>query len=600
MTYSIGNKLLSRGLIVIVFIILIIIASQVVVHLFKNTSEKIVVEFNELEALQELKLSLNMLMVSTSKYAVCEDEHDKSNFKTMISRAEEKLNTCKVVVTESHERDLLYELEHVIVIVDSLAYEMYQLNPQNDQSTIVLLLSNINREVNDGIDGIDSLLRETKVEIIEYESINNIVIKHSTYTFLALGFTLLMILIFGGLRFIKSLTKPIKELVSTTNKISKGDRSAKVEINTKDEFHILARSFNRMLDTLDETTVSKDYFNNILENMFDALIVTDNNLMIRSLNKAALNLLEYSESELIGKNIMILFERINNPIEQYSKKELINYSAQIDSKTHLRSKSGSVIPASISCSILKTRKNEIDGLIVVGHDLTKQHAIEKKLEHARKERQIIINDAQEEERIRIATDLHDGLGQMLTAISYSVQDLPSDENSKTENNAEALIEIQRQIDAAIQETKNLAHNLIPIVLKDFGLIVAIENLVRKANEMYETNFQFNAYDFDERIDAKLEKVLYRICQESLNNIVKHAHAKHATYQMFWQNCAIVLVIEDDGLGFDPDALEKNEKHTGIGLISMKERVLAFNGDIIIYSEVGNGTEIIIEIPCRKI
>ena len=88
--------------------------------------------------------------------------------------------------------------------------------------------------------------------------------------------------------------------------------------------------------------------------------------------------------------------------------------------------------------------------------------------------------------------------------------------------------------------------------------------------------------------------------KSLNNIVKHAHAKNATYQMFWQNCAIVLVIEDDGVGFDPDAFEKNDKHTGIGLISMKERVQAFNGDIIIYSEVGNGTEIIIEIPCRKI
>lgn len=586
----------------VVFIVLIIIASQVVVHLFKNTSEKIVVEYNELEALQEFKLSLSMLMVSTNKYAVCEEEHDKSNFKTLIFRAKEKLNTCKVVVTESHERYLLYELENVIVIVDSLAYEMYQLDPRDDQSVIVLLLSNINREINDGIDSIDSLLRETKIEIIEYESINNTVIKHSTYTFLTLGFTLLMILIFGGLRFIKSLTKPIKELVSTTNKISKGDRSAKVEIDTKDEFHILARSFNRMLDTLDKTTVSKDYFNNILENMFDALIVTDNNLMIRSLNKAALNLLEYSESELIGQKIVVLFEKskTNDFIEQYSEKELISYSAQINSKTHLRSKSGSVIPASISCSILKTRKNKIDGLIVVGHDLTKQRAIEKKLEHARKERQIIINDAQEEERIRLATDLHDGLGQMLTAISYSVQDLPSDENSKTDNNAEALIEIQRQIDAAIQETKNLAHNLIPIVLKDFGLIVAIENLVRKANEMYETSFQFNAYDFDERIDAKLEKVLYRICQESLNNIVKHAHAKHATYQMFWQNCAIVLVIEDDGVGFDPDAFEKNDKHTGIGLISMKERVQAFNGDIIIYSEVGNGTEIIIEIPCRKI
>jgi len=160
------------------------------------------------------------------------------------------------------------------------------------------------------------------------------------------------------------------------------------------------------------------------------------------------------------------------------------------------------------------------------------------------------------------------------------------------------VKIQQHIDNAIRETKNLAHNLIPIVLKDFGLIVAVENLISRANELYETKFRFDVFDFDERIDPKREKVLYRICQESLNNIIKHAKAKNATYQIYWQDCSVVLVIEDDGIGFDANAFESKGKYAGIGLIGMRERVLAFDGNFTINSEPGKGTEIIVELPCR--
>jgi signal transduction histidine kinase len=171
--------------------------------------------------------------------------------------------------------------------------------------------------------------------------------------------------------------------------------------------------------------------------------------------------------------------------------------------------------------------------------------------------------------------------------------------SATKENVEnGLGKIRDQIDKAIRESKNLAHNLIPIVLKDFGLIPAIENMINRANELYSTRFHFDAFDFNERIDPKREKAIYRICQESLNNIVKHAHAKNAYYQIYWQDCSVVLVIEDDGIGFDVPDEEQSIRSKGIGLISMKERVLAFDGNITINSARDKGTEIIVEIPCR--
>jgi len=114
----------------------------------------------------------------------------------------------------------------------------------------------------------------------------------------------------------------------------------------------------------------------------------------------------------------------------------------------------------------------------------------------------------------------------------------------------------------------------------------------------EINIEFNAFDFDERIDQKLEKALFRISQEALNNIIKHSKAKNAIFQLFKADDLITLTIEDDGIGFDPENL--NEQNKGIGLLSIKERVYSFNGTLTMNSRINEGTELIIEIPQSNI
>lgn len=600
MNYSLGNKLLASGLVVLLFILLMIIASQIVGGLFKNTSKDLVIEYNELDAVQELKFSISQLLLAPSSYTIFGNKGDQEYFEIQVHKAQQDLNSCGDVLTSSHDRMLLNDFRQMIHRVDSIGNIIFNLDHIIDTEEINLLLAEINHEIDHGIINIDLLLTETKEEIDEYISINNTIIIHSTITMLSLGLIVALIILVGGWFLIKSLTRPIKELVTTTNKISKGDRSAKVNIKTKDEFHELAESFNKMIDNLEETTVSKNYLNNILKNMFDALVVTDDQLKIRSVNRAASDLLGYSDSELINNDIRMLLDTDlhSYPTISDDETELQSQVFRINNLDYLIAKSGKKVPALLSCTLLKNQNHENEGLIMVGHDLTEKKAIEEKLEHTRKQRSIDINEAQEEERMRIATDLHDGLGQMLTAISYSVQNLsPSEEENDTLVH-EPVVRIQEQIDRAIREAKNLAHNLIPIVLKDFGLIVAIENLVSRANELYATKFRFDAFDFNTRIDPKREKVLYRVCQESMNNIIKHAHARNAYYQIFWQDCSVVLVVEDDGVGFDPGSPERSGKKQGIGLISMKERVLSFDGNFTINSEPGKGTEIIVEIPCR--
>ena len=572
-------------------IVLMIAGSQIIVGFFKNTTEELILEYHELHAIQEFKMSLGKLLIFMNGINYNERNESEQELQSLIKESKDKLTESGQVLTLSHKLSLLAEFESMMIVVDSLVNLSYQAGESNKRSVNKLIL----KEINYGIGKVDLLVEETKAEIEEYETRNRTVILHGTFTVVSVGIVLILILSIGGMRFIRNLTDPIRELVTATQMLSKGDRQIRVKVNSKDEFLTLANSFNKMVETMDNTMVSKEYLRNILNNMFDALVVTDKNCIIRSTNNASLKLLGYNESELLDQNILTMFntdipDELNTPSKKISLNKFRKY---INNQNYFITKKGKKIPALISCTLLINQKNESEGLIMVGHDLTEKKAYEGKIEQNRKEHQIAINEAQEEERIRIATDLHDGLGQMLSAISFSIQDINN--NDKVED---SILKIQNQIDSAIREAKNIAHNLIPIVLKDFGLVAAIENLVNKANELHETKFRFNSYDFTDRIDPKLEKAIYRICQESLTNIVKHANAKNATFQLFRAQGFVVLVIDDDGTGFDIKTYESGLMKTGIGLISIEERVASFGGTFSIDSQAKKGTELIIEIPCR--
>ena len=593
---TIRKKLLIRGRVVLLLILLMIITSQIVVEVLKETADEFHIEYLEITAIQNLKLSFYQLLFQSNKHTLIENSDDQAFFEILIFQAHERLADCRKELTASHSIDILHNLDHSLEKVDSLSSSLFKLEQIDEGSRHEDILKMMNDEINEGLIQVDIILIETNTEIENYVEQSKTVFQHSTLTILLLGITIILIIVIGGVKFINNLTKPIHNLVTTTKRIISGDRGVKVRIDTGDEFSILANSFNLMLDSLENSTVTKAYFDNIIKNMFDSLIVTDNRLRIRSVNQSSSSLLGYSKSWFTGKHIGVLFgDNSNDRKESLNGKELVDEKKKINSMNFLTHSSGKQIPALISCTILKSDIGVSEGLIIVGHDLTKKVEIEKKLEQSRKQSQIDINEAQEEERMRIATDLHDGLGQLLTSISYSTQEFQNLDLSNADAKEKLISKMQEQIDQAILESKNLAHNLIPIVLKDFGLIVAINNLVDRANELYDIQITFNAFDYNERIDAKLEKSLYRICQESLNNIVKHSKAKSVHIQIFKQEELLVLVIDDDGIGFDVKSLSEKSRH-GIGLISMRERVQAFEGTLSIDSQPGKGTEIIIEIP----
>ena len=200
--------------------------------------------------------------------------------------------------------------------------------------------------------------------------------------------------------------------------------------------------------------------------------------------------------------------------------------------------------------------------------------------------------AQEEERKRISRDLHDDIGTKLSALKLFISSLELKASASHQEEIVSLAQSSEQfIQEVVKDLRNLLINLSPTVLEDFGYTNAVEGLVNKINETKLIHFDLNVFGFKKRLQKDYELALYRITQELINNILKHADAKNISLQTGLRDDKIVLIIEDDGKGFDV-----NQHREGYGLKNLETRTKLLNGKIIIESIPGKGTTTLIEIP----
>jgi signal transduction histidine kinase len=198
--------------------------------------------------------------------------------------------------------------------------------------------------------------------------------------------------------------------------------------------------------------------------------------------------------------------------------------------------------------------------------------------------------AQELERQRLARELHDETGQALTSILLGLKPLEEALVDKTAR--AALTELREHVVAALQNVRRLAVELRPSVLDDFGLVPALERLTESFAEQTVTRIDFHSALGDTRLPSEVETALYRVVQESLTNIVKHAKARNVSVSLARRGSAVAAVIEDDGAGFD----QRTTRPEGIGLLGMRERLALLDGRLEIESRPGAGTTIVAEVP----
>jgi signal transduction histidine kinase len=198
--------------------------------------------------------------------------------------------------------------------------------------------------------------------------------------------------------------------------------------------------------------------------------------------------------------------------------------------------------------------------------------------------------AQEQERRRLARELHDETGQALTSILLGLKGIRAAANEKEAERAEA--ELRELVVQALQDVRSLAVELRPTALDDFGLVPALERLSTTFGERTGIRASVAATLGATRLPPETETVVYRLVQEALTNVVKHAAASEVGIVLTRRNGGVGVVVEDDGKGF----AESDVRSDALGLLGMRERLALLGGTLAIESTPGNGTAVIAFLP----
>jgi two-component system NarL family sensor kinase len=236
-------------------------------------------------------------------------------------------------------------------------------------------------------------------------------------------------------------------------------------------------------------------------------------------------------------------------------------------------------------------------LVVIGYllynryRLTEKHRLQERLSAQRTEMLGNFIGTQNMERNRLARDIHDQVGTLLSAaklkLSELEESLPKEEKSKLNTSLETL-------DQAADSLRSISHNLMPASLSRLGLLVALEHFYRNLQEASSVRIEYATHNFNERLNENIEINLYPIVLELTNNVLKHASAKNLVVQLVRHPDRVNLTLEDDGRGFD--FAEAKKKSVGLGLSSIESRVEILKGTFHLDSVLGRGTVAMVDVP----
>jgi len=202
-------------------------------------------------------------------------------------------------------------------------------------------------------------------------------------------------------------------------------------------------------------------------------------------------------------------------------------------------------------------------------------------------------EVQEAERAHIARELHDETSQALASLLLGLS-LLEREADRPKNVIARAVELEALTEDMLENLHRLAMNLRPAALDHLGLVAAISQYVTTFEHQYGAVIQFEAVSFgDERLQPEVETALYRIFQEALTNVARHAQAAHVDVLLERRDDHVIAIIEDDGIGFDPKAALQSGR---LGLFGMRERVEMLGGTMVVESAPGTGTTVLVEVP----
>jgi len=202
-------------------------------------------------------------------------------------------------------------------------------------------------------------------------------------------------------------------------------------------------------------------------------------------------------------------------------------------------------------------------------------------------------DSEEQERARIARDLHDDIGQRMALLEVKLEELREDVANPTVEALSTVDELRKEAGEISSDIQALAHALHSPKLERLGLVTTMRSFCDEFGQQQKVEIDFRSHDLPTPLPLDVSLSLFRILQESLHNSAKHSGARQCEVELFEASDAIHLIVRDSGLGFKPEAAIKGR---GLGLISMQERIKLVKGEFTIDSQLNRGTTIHVRVP----
>jgi PAS domain S-box-containing protein len=318
-----------------------------------------------------------------------------------------------------------------------------------------------------------------------------------------------------------------------------------------------------------------------------AIFTTDRVGVISSWNAGSERIFGYREEEAIGRNIEVLYTESDRGarVHEREMRAAIEEGRSVGSRLHVR-KDGTTFFAS---GLTQPLGGADGGFVKIARDMTE--TLRAEADRREKELARTLVQTQEAERRRIARDLNDELGQSMTALRLNLDRLIGDGRISPDEIAEAK-RIAKKIDDGLEL---VAWQLRPAALDDLGFVPAVEMYVAEWSGLTGVQARVSVWTAkDARFGTTVETAFYRIVQEALNNVHKHASARNVEVTIRSRDGLLVLTIDDDGTGFDPEDLATRAH--GVGLDGVLERVQIIGGELEIESAPGHGTTIHVRVP----
>jgi PAS domain S-box-containing protein len=238
----------------------------------------------------------------------------------------------------------------------------------------------------------------------------------------------------------------------------------------------------------------------------------------------------------------------------------------------------------------------------VGIDITPRRRAEEALRESEQRLRFLTSQllsAQERERKRISMELHDELGQSLAVLKLQIRAIERALRADQQDVQEGCRELLQYLDGVLDNIRRLSRDLSPAILEDLGLQSALKYLINEVSKHYIVNHSFEVEDLDHLFPSEAQIIIYRIFQECLTNISKHAGATEVAIRVREDDGFLSLVLEDNGIGFEPAQLSARRAHgRGLGLAALDERARMLGGSLEIRSQPGSGTRVTCVIPIQ--